>query len=195
MDSKHARGRPASGPLTSLFASKTLPQMVALLDRLGALGIEDIARRIGVSRVTVNKEVRKLAELGIVTVTASGTRRLVALTDTPGTRAVRDLAVLACGVPEIIAAEFTGLAGVERVLIYGSWAARNAGERGRLPQDIDVLVVGSADRDEVFDAADRAATRIGIPVSAQRVAPDAWANQDDPFVRAIAGRPMLEVGP
>lgn len=188
-------GRPAGGPLTSLFSSATVPAIVALLDRLGTLPIDELAERAGVSRVSVSTEVRKLAGLGIVDVTKDGNRHMVELSDTPGARAVRALAVLAYGVPAVAAQEFGALEGVEKVLVYGSWAARSAGEPGRLPQDVDVLVVGSAGRDEVFDAAERASLRIGVPVSARRVALDAWNAAEDPFVRSVRERPLVEVSP
>lgn len=187
------RGRPVAGPLTGLFSSAVLPELVALLDRLGTLAIDDLASRAGVSRVTVSKEVKRLTELGIVTVAKIGNRRLVSLADTPSARAVRNLAVLACGVPEAVSAEFAGLPNVDHLYIYGSWAARHAGEHGRLPGDIDVLAIGSVDRDELFEAAERAAQRIGIPVSARRITPSTWHGGQDPFVRAVRDRPLLEV--
>lgn len=188
-------GRPAGAPLSSLFSSSTVPAVVALLDRLGQASIDELAERAGVSRVSVGNEVRKLAGLGIVTVTKDGNRRLVALSDSPGANAVRALAVLAHGVPAVLADEFGALEGVEKVLVYGSWAARNAGEPGRLPQDIDVLIIGSADRDDVFEAAERASLRIGVPVSARRISDDAWNAAEDPFIRSILERPLLEVSP
>lgn len=188
-------GRPAGGPLTSLFSSATVPAVVALLDRLGRASIDELAERAGVSRVSVGTEVRKLARLGIVDVAKDGNRHMVSLSQSPAARAVRALAVLAAGVPAIIEDEFGALSGVESVLVYGSWAARHAGEPGRLPQDVDVLVVGTAERDEVFDAAERAALRIGVPVEARRVTPEAWAAAEDPFVRSIRERPLLALAP
>jgi DNA-binding transcriptional ArsR family regulator len=188
-------GRPAGAPLASLFSSSTVPAVVALLDRLGQASIDELSQRAGVSRVSVSNEVRKLAGLGIVTVTKDGNRRIVGLSNTPAAGAVRALAVLAYGVPAVLADEFGALEGVEKVVVYGSWAARNAGEPGRLPQDIDVLVVGSADRDDVFEAAERASLRIGVPVSARRISGDAWNAAEDPFVRSMLDRPLLEVSP
>lgn len=195
MATRNRGGRPVGGPLTSLFSSATVPAVVALVDRLGTASIDELAERAGVSRVSVSTEVRKLAGLGIVNVAKDGNRHMVSLSDSPAAAAVRALAVLAHGVPAVIANEFGALDGVEKVLVYGSWAARNAGEPGRLPQDVDVLVVGSAGRDEVFEAAERASLRIGVPVSARRVSLDAWNAAEDPFVRSVRERPLLEVSP
>jgi predicted nucleotidyltransferase len=43
--------------------------------------------------------------------------------------------------------------GIEKVFVYGSWAARYHGEPGPVPNDVDVLVVGDADRDDLDEAA------------------------------------------
>ena len=189
------RGRPIAMPLTSLFSSSVLPEVVALIDRLGPLSIEELTAHTGASRVTVAREIHRLAELGVASITPSGNRRLVTLSDSPSAQKVRDLAVLACGVPSIIATEFGSLDGALRVVIYGSWAARNAGVPGRLPDDIDVLIIGSVDRDDVFEAAERATARIGVPVSAQRVSQHAWEERSDAFLRAILESTTLEVMP
>ena len=49
-----------------------------------------------------------------------------------------------------------GLAGIERAVIYGSWARRYQGEAGPLPQDVDLLVIGAPAVGEVRAAADAA---------------------------------------
>lgn len=193
MPSPQRTGRPAGGPLTTLFSSTALPEIVALLDRLGTLSIEELAGHAAVSRVTIRKEVTKLTKLGIVTVRADGTRRHVTLTDAPVTLAVRALAALACDVPHIVSSELGAVPGAEKVVIFGSWAARKAGEHGRLPNDIDVLVIGPTDADDVYEAAERATVRVGIPVNAKRVSVKAWETREDPFLAALADRPMLDV--
>ena len=55
------------------------------------------------------------------------------------------------------------------VLLFGSWVARNQGEPGCAPNDIDVLVFGNPDRDSVDGAverAERAERRIDLPAPA-----------------------------
>ena len=50
------------------------------------------------------------------------------------------------------------------MLIFGSWAARHAGEAGAVPHDVDVFVVGEGVvRVDVYEAADRAQERLGFP--------------------------------
>lgn len=53
-------------------------------------------------------------------------------------------------------------ADVEAVLLFGSWAARYAGQDGPPPADIDVLVIGTPHRAAVYAAADRAAARLHL---------------------------------
>ena len=63
--------------------------------------------------------------------------------------------VLATMGPHLLVQEaFAGLAGVARLLIYGSWAARYHGEAGPPPNDLDVLLVGTPNRAEVYEAAE-----------------------------------------
>jgi predicted nucleotidyltransferase len=54
---------------------------------------------------------------------------------------------------------------VIKVLIFGSWAVRYQGERGRPPHDVDVLVVGSPDRLAMYAAAQHAESRLGRQVN------------------------------
>ena len=72
-----------------------------------------------------------------------------------------ELLFLSWGPLQVIADEFAELAGVERVLIFGSWAARYQQRPGPPPHDLDVLVVGRPTRASVYDAADRAQQRLG----------------------------------
>ena len=75
------------------------------------------------------------------------------------------LAIMAFGPPLVIGEEFGSVDGIEAIYIYGSWAARQRGEPGPTPNDIDVLVIGRPDRDEIYDAAQRAQRRLGREVN------------------------------
>ncbi|WP_138774561.1 hypothetical protein [Brachybacterium timonense] len=59
---------------------------------------------------------------------------------------MREIIDATYGAVPLLREQFDGMEGVERVLIYGCWAARRAGEAGLFPNDIDVLVLGSAPR-------------------------------------------------
>ncbi len=58
---------------------------------------------------------------------------------------------------------------------------------------MDVLVIGAPSRDEVYDAADRAQQRLGIPVNTIIRPPAAWHDQADSLIRQIQASPVVEV--
>src|ERR1700719_5151170 len=76
-----------------------------------------------------------------------------------------ELLFLSWGPLQVVADEFAELDGAERVLIFGSWAARYLEQPGPPPHDLDVLVVGQPRREDVYDAADQAQKRLGMPVN------------------------------
>jgi len=59
---------------------------------------------------------------------------------------IEHLVALAFEPHSVIADEFADIAGVNGVLIFGSWAARYHGVFGPPPNDIDELVVGDPRR-------------------------------------------------
>ena len=82
--------------------------------------------------------------------------------------------------------------GIREAHIYGSWAARYAQQPGPVPGDIDVLVIGTADLDELDAAAAAATTRLGREVSIRRVRPAAWdVATGDAFKATVTSRPMV----
>lgn len=63
----------------------------------------------------------------------------------PAAAALTQLLQLTFG-PRVVIAEEFAMPGAERVVIFGSWAARYAGQAGPPPHDIDVLVLDTHDR-------------------------------------------------
>jgi hypothetical protein len=74
-------------------------------------------------------------------------------------------------------------------------AARYQGEAGPVPNDVDVLVVGTADQDDLDAVAQQAQRRLGRPVNIRRVRPASWRRPDpgDPFLRSVRERPLVEL--
>lgn len=97
------------------------------------------------------------------------------------------------GPPLVVSEEFGSLAGVEQVVIFGSWAARYAGEVGPAPHDVDVLLIGSPGRDEAYDAARRAQQRLGAEVNVTIRSREQWENGDDALTRRLRRSPLLIV--
>jgi predicted nucleotidyltransferase len=94
---------------------------------------------------------------------------------------------------QVVADEFAELEGAERVLIFGSWAARYHQLHGPPPNDLDVLVIGQPARAAVYDAADGAQQRLGMPVNPVIRTGDAWRQAADPLIKQIQSGPFVVV--
>jgi hypothetical protein len=99
---------------------------------------------------------------------------------------------LTFGPAAVVAETFAGLE-ADAVLIFGSWAARYQGQPGPPPNDIDVLVVGRPVRAEVYDAADAAQNRIGLPVNPVLRTTAQWEAGEDKLVAQIRRSPFVVV--
>ena len=165
-----------------------------LVDPDASHSLSDLVVWSGTSMPTVTREIRRAEQAGIVTTEKLGPVRLVrAKVDHPLFDAVRRIIVATYGAPAVAAEEFGDLPGADAVLLFGSWAARYLGEQGRAPNDIDVLVIGNADRDLADDAAERAERRIGMPVNATVRCRSQWESLTESFIEEIKSRPLLVV--
>jgi predicted nucleotidyltransferase len=83
--------------------------------------------------------------------------------------------------------------GIDRAFIYGSWAARYAQRAGPVPHDIDLLVVGNADRHLLADAVAEAEAVLRREVNVRRVTADTWAQNEGSFKQTVLSRPVVDV--
>jgi predicted nucleotidyltransferase len=84
--------------------------------------------------------------------------------------------------------------GVERVLVFGSWARRHLGEPGPTPRDVDVLVVGTPDDYAVTSVCLDLSGQYGVEVSPMIVSSDEFATRGrNPILDQIASGPLVEV--
>lgn len=93
----------------------------------------------------------------------------------------------------MIADELADIDGVTEAWIFGSWAARYHGEPGRPPGDIDVLVVGTANPDDVWEACAQVGRRLGREVNARVVSTDRWREGTDAFLEGVKKRPLVRL--
>jgi len=156
--------------------------------------ITDLARRLSIPQSTVTGEVQRLVDAGILAARAVGRSRLVrANPDSQLVAPLTELLTLTYGPHVVVGDEFAGLEHVTRVLIFGSWASRYRGERGRPPNDVDVLVVGVPDRLAMYGAAQRAESRLGRQVNPVACRPEQWDQPTEPFILEIQSRPYVTV--
>ncbi len=87
------------------------------------------------------------------------------------------------------------MVGVDRAFIYSSWAARYRGEVGDAPKDVDVLVVGKPDPDELFSVAEVARRSLRREVNIRSVRSAAWdaPTEAGAFLAHIRSRPLVEL--
>jgi predicted nucleotidyltransferase len=188
--------RSSAPALLPIFRSRLQADILAalLLRPDQELSLTDLARRLHAPLSTVHGEVQRLADAGLLMRREAG--RSVMLRADPGNRLttpLTELLLLSWGPPQVVAEEFADLQDAEEVVIFGSWAARYQQQPGRPPHDLDVLVVGRPRREDVYDAADRAQQRLGLPVNPVVRTPETWRENDDPLVRQIRSAPFVEV--
>ena len=157
--------------------------------------LTEIARATQTSSPTVMREVDRLAAAGLVRESRRGNQRLVrADTDNPVYEPLAALMAVTFGPIPMIRSLLGTVDGIHEAYIYGSWAARYDQHPGPVPGDIDVLVIGTADLDQLDDVAATAAQRLGREVNIRRVRPDAWEGaHDDPFKATVTSRPMVRL--
>jgi hypothetical protein len=85
------------------------------------------------------------------------------------------------------------VAGIESACLFGSWATRYAGQPSRAPADINLLVIGDPDRDELDDAAQRAGARLARELTVTIRSPRWWREGEDAFHAEVTGRRLVLV--
>lgn len=154
--------------------------------------LSSVASATGVPLTTVQREVARLAEAGVFITRKQGNTRLVRPDpDYPLLTPLRQIAAATHGPQRAVQEAFAGLDGVESVAIFGSWAARMAGEPGPMPADIDVLIVGGVGQTEANLTAIRASRRIDREVNPIVISPERWQAAADGFIIELQRRPLI----
>lgn len=157
--------------------------------------LTELAQRFGVSRATVMREADRFVSAGLVADRRQGNLRFIrARTDSVVAGPLAELLAVTFGPLPVLGELLATVAGVDEAYVYGSWAARYRGQSGDVPRDIDVLLVGDADDDDLYDAARTAERRLGRQVSIRRVSARAWREPGtDPFLKSVRSRPLVRL--
>lgn len=191
--------RSAPPALLPILRSQVAGDLLALLylHPEAEYSLTEAASVVGASLNAVHHEVGILSEAGLISTRKRGNLRLVrAVTDSPLSRPLTDLLAVTYGPLPILTDLLTDVEGVSEAYIYGSWAARYRGEPGPAPADVDVLVVGTADLDDLDEVAQQAQRKLHRPVNIRRVRPEVWSatSPADPFLRSVKIRPLVSIG-
>jgi DNA-binding transcriptional ArsR family regulator len=189
--------RQPSPALLPILRSQQQGEILALLlgDPELELSLTEIATRLGVPHPSVYREIQRAEQAGLVTSRKVGNTRLVrANTGSPYYAGLADVLTRAFGVPAVLAEALRDVADITAAHIYGSWAARHEGQPGKRPVgDIDVLVLGAPDRDQLYANLSAAEQRLGRPVQAT-IRDRTWLESGTgAFHDTITSRPLMRL--
>jgi predicted nucleotidyltransferase len=154
--------------------------------------IAELERRTGIPQQTISREVDRLAEAGLVSVRASGRMRMVEANESsPYFPELHGLLLKAAGPAVMLAERLEQVSGVHEAYVFGSWARRYHGELGPPPADVDVVVVGDADPDEVEAACVDAGERLGLEVNPVVLSDEEWRDTGSGFIRGLRKGPLV----
>jgi DNA-binding transcriptional ArsR family regulator len=159
------------------------------------LSLTEIAERTGAPHPSVHREVERAEQAGLVTTRKTGNTRLVrANTASPYYAGLAEVLTRAFGAPAVLTEGLKAVDGIAAAYIYGSWAARHTGQPGKRPVgDIDVLILGSPDRDQLYEAISTAERRLVRSVEATIRDPGWLESGTGAFHDTVASRPLLRL--
>lgn len=159
------------------------------------LSLTEVANRTEAPLPSVHREIKRAEAAGIVTSRKVGNVRMVrANVESPYYVGLADVLTRAFGVPAVLADELRSITGIERAYVFGSWAARHAGEPGSRPVgDVDLLILGAPDRDVLYEALRRAEQRLGREIQATIREPSWLSNGEGSFHATVTSKPMVEL--
>ena len=181
--------------LAPVLRSETQARLLAavLLHPDREASIADLARETGSDPGNLHAEVERLVQAGILTDRRAGRTRLLRAGTSALIGPLANLLLLGYGPKTVVETALRGIPGVEQAFIAGSWAARYEGQPGAFPHDVDVIVVGKPDRDDVTEAVVEALRAIGLDGQVIFRSPSAWRDPKDAFTRTAKQRPLVEL--
>jgi len=178
--------------LRSRGQAEILCAVLANPNREWTLG--ELAKVSGQSLPTVQREVERAELAALVESRRMGRQRLVKAGPSQIAIMLANLLLWSYGPKFVIAEEFADITGIDRLFIFGSWAARYHGVDGYPPQDLDVLVIGDANLSDVFRAAHAASNKLQLEVNPKLFSHTWWENKTGSgFRMEIERRPIVEI--
>lgn len=165
-----------------------------LLEPERSFTIAELVEATGIPQPSVSREVGNLLRAGVLTRDVEHRRRTVrADTDSPIFPELAGLVLKTAGPKVVLERHLAGLPGVERALIYGSWAKRYSGVAGPPPRDVDVMIFGRPDARAVQHRAEAASRELGRDVNTTVFTPDELSRRRTGFVAAVMSEQFVEL--
>ncbi|WP_156153134.1 ArsR family transcriptional regulator [Microbacterium oxydans] len=185
-----------SSSLPIFRSDSQLAVLEAVFSAEGAISTSEIVRRARISQPLANRELRRLADAGIFTASRIGRSALfVADEKNPATPHLRALVSIATGPQRLLAQVLRGVPGIDRALIFGSFAARSHGLPGANPNDIDLLVVGDPVRAAVYEAIESVEQEVAREIHVTFLSRARWERGDEELVYRVRSSPVLDLLP
>ena len=186
--------RTAPPDLLPLFRSAGQARLLArvFLGANAPAPIAELARELGLDDGGLTREADRLERAGLIRSERVGRSRILRPNpDSPYYGDLFGLLMTAFGPAAVVGPALAGISGVERAYLFGSWAARYTGAQGPPPDDVDVLIVGEADRGAVYRAASALSDVLRREVNPTIVSPERWEAKEDGFVRDVRSSPLV----
>lgn len=180
--------------LAPIFRSDGQARLLSVL-LLGdeELSITDLATRAQLAYPTAHREVARLLDAGILVERQVGRTRLVSPNEQSAlVPPLRQILQVVTGPVVMISRELGGIAGIESAFIYGSFAARLRGVDGPVPNDIDLMVVGTPEAELVYQACNRVEAVVQRPVNAT-ILTRAELATDSGFLEHVRASPTVSI--
>lgn len=181
--------------LAPVLRSETQARLLAavLLQPDREASIAELARETGSDPGNLHSEVERLVQAGILADRRIGRARLLRAGDSALIGPLANLLLLGYGPKPALEHALTNVRGIKQAFIAGSWAARYRGQAGAFPHDVDVIVVGTPNRDDVTDAAIEALRTVGHDGQVIFRSVSAWRDAKDAFTRTAKDNPLVEL--
>ena len=169
--------------------------LAILFDHRGVeQSISELAKAAAVAIATASREVERLEEHGLVRSRNVGRSRFVSANwELAWADSLATILAHTAGLPARLAPALRLIDGVREAFIYGSWAARHAGDVGPPPHDIDLLVVGDTDVTAVRGALRPIEADLSLEINPVVVTEEEWARSSVSFLDELRSRPMFEI--
>lgn len=156
--------------------------------------VAELASAIETDPGNTAREVTRLENAGVLTSRRVGRTKLIrANSGAPFYGPLLDLITIVLGPAAVLAEHLAECEGIVFADVFGSWAARFRGEPGPGPADIDLLVVGAPDRDDLHDATQEASRRLNRAVNPVIISERRWNSSQEGFLVELRSRPRVPV--
>ena len=182
--------------LAPIFRSDTQLQILAAtyLEPERRFTIPELVERSRRPQPSIAREADRLVTAGLLETELRSGRRLVwANTNSPIFDELSRILLKTIGPKAVLEDLLRQLEGVDRAFIFGSWARRYHGEPGKLPQDVDLMVVGDLDVAAVRAVADTASSKLGRDVNATVLSREEWETGRTGFIAELKSAPQVEL--